>query len=176
MFMRDGKLARTETPGAPPEAERRKRLTALGEAVRARFPQARWASDQPYREYDLAIDFREDVAPWPDAEVRELVELCEGNGAHAKVSSIHVNAWFGNYDKRSGFDHFLAGRDPSQWLFIGDSPNDEPMFAHFAHSVGGANLRVFESQLKRPPKWITLAESGDGFAEMAARLIAERRG
>lgn len=176
MLMRDGKLVRSETPGALPKVERRAKLRELGDAVRARFPQAQWASDQRYREYDLAIDFREDVPPWTDADVRELVELCEGNGAHAKVSSIHVNAWYGSYDKRSGFDHYLAGRDPSKWLFIGDSPNDEPMFAHFAHSVGVANLRVFEAQLKTPPKWITLAESGDGFAEMAARLIAERRG
>jgi hypothetical protein len=183
MFMREGKLARSETPGAPVEKDRRAQLTRLGETVRARFPHARWASDQPYREFDLAIDFREDVAPWPDADVRELVQLCEAEGAHAKVSSIHVNAWFGGYDKKTGFDHWLGVTAPgsgvaharSEWLFIGDSPNDEPMFAHFPNSVGVANLSVFRDQLRTPPRWITRAESGEGFAEMAQRLIAARK-
>lgn len=178
MYMQDGKLARVDTPGAPAEVARRAKLQGLGEAVRARFPQARWASDQPYREFDLAIDFCEDVPPWKDSDVRELVKLCEAEGAHAKVSSIHVNAWFGDYDKRSGFDHWMDGRTSSrdQWLFIGDSPNDEPMFAHFKRSVAVANLARFQDQLKSLPRWITSRESGEGFAEMVNRLIVACHG
>jgi hydroxymethylpyrimidine pyrophosphatase-like HAD family hydrolase len=60
--------------------------------------------------------------------------------------------------------------DFGQWLFIGDSPNDEPLFELFPCSVGVANLARYLSSLKHPPRWITKAESGAGFREMAERL------
>ena len=57
------------------------------------------ASDQPYRLADLAIDFCEDVPPLPRADVERIVAIFKRHGAKAKVSSIHVNGWFGDYDK-----------------------------------------------------------------------------
>ncbi len=175
-----GVRRRIDTPaGAPPE-KLRERLKALEAQVRARFPEARWASDQSYREYDLAIDVCEDVPAWPAARVDELLALCRGAGAHAKLSSIHVNTWFGDYDKRSGWAHCLAsGVLPKKlargkWLFIGDSPNDEPMFEVFEHSVGVANLKKYASKLVHPPRWITRSQSGAGFVEMADRLIKKK--
>jgi HAD superfamily hydrolase (TIGR01484 family) len=184
-FMDQGVRRRIDTPaGAAPEVLRTK-LGYLEQKVLARFPHAKWASDQAYREYDLAIDVCEDVPAWPRAEIDELLGLCNGLGAHAKLSSIHVNTWFGNYDKRSGLEHWLnsgapglkmAGEVPAwnEWLFIGDSPNDEPMFAAFEHSVGVANLSRYLDRLTHPPRWITQAESGAGFAEMAAKLVGAR--
>ncbi len=185
-FMQDGKLKKVLTPGADLQAKAR--LKALGDAIRKRFPQAQWASDQPYREFDLAIDFCEDVAPWNDADITRLVELCQAEGAHAKVSSIHVNAWFGDYDKQAGLRHWLSlgapGFKPSavnapapkwnEWLFIGDSPNDEPLFQAFELSVGVANLSRFLPKLKHPPTWITAGESGAGFTEMVEGLLSAR--
>ncbi len=183
-FMQDGKLKRLDTPGARPDA--RQVLQGLGDQVRARFPRARWASDQAYREYDLAIDICEDVPHWPAADVEALLELCHSAGAHAKLSSIHVNAWFGDYDKRTGLAHWLdagapglaPGQAPAwgEWLFIGDSPNDEPLFKSFQQSVGVANLAVYRDRLKHPPTWITARESGSGFAEMASQLVSLRDG
>jgi HAD superfamily hydrolase (TIGR01484 family) len=176
--MEGGVRRRLDTlPGDDP-VERRRRIEELGKAVRAVFPDARWASDQPYREYDLAIDICEDVRPWPAERVARLLELCQREGAHAKVSSVHVNAWFGDYDKRSGLERWGRGLDWDRWLFIGDSPNDEPMFAFFRNSVGVANLRRYlgkgPGKVSRPPRWITRAESGKGFAEMVAKLVAAR--
>lgn len=177
-FMKADKRGRINTPGA--EENPKIRLDQLAEQVRAEFPDAQWASDQAYREYDLAIDICEDVPAWQDTEVKKLVELCVRAGAHAKVSSVHVNAWFGDYDKRRGIEYWLEQGAPGlqapapewqQWIFIGDSPNDEPMFASFASSVGVANLKNYLSELKHPPTWLTEAESGAGFEEMARRLI-----
>lgn len=177
-----GVRRRLETPGALSRSEVERKLAALGLKVRARFPSARWASDQPYREYDLAIDICEDVPAWPREEIDALLKLCDREGAHAKLSSIHVNAWFGDYDKRKGFEHWLshavqlhqAVPKRGEWLFIGDSPNDEPMFAAFDFSVGVANLKQYLDRLKFPPRWITRAKSGAGFAEMAHRLVELR--
>ncbi|MCK6519779.1 HAD family hydrolase, partial [Myxococcota bacterium] len=179
-----GVRSRIDTPGVASDPKRG--LKKLGDKILARFPQAKWASDQAYREYDLAIDFCEDVPPWPREDVDALVKLCEAEGAHAKVSSIHVNAWFGDYDKRRGLEHWLQSGAPGlaeavqapawdEWLFIGDSPNDEPLFASFRFSVGVANLARFLDRLKHPPTWITSRESGTGFAEMAARLVGLKK-
>ena len=57
------------------------------------------ASDQAYREADLAIDFCEDVPALPMTRVEKLFSCFESAGAKVKISSIHVNGWFGDYDK-----------------------------------------------------------------------------
>ncbi len=180
-YMKEGKRRRLNTSGAA--ADPKPKLEELGRAILERFPEAKWASDQAYREYDLAIDICEDVPAWGRADVDALLDLCHELGAHAKLSSIHVNAWFGNYDKRKGFETWLKNGAPGlegaapawdEWLFIGDSPNDEPLFKSFKLSVGVANLSQYIDRLQHPPRWITSAESGKGFAEMAARLIEAR--
>jgi HAD superfamily hydrolase (TIGR01484 family) len=192
-FMKDGIRKRIDTPAGLSYEDGQKKLKALGEEILKRFPRAKWASDQKYREYDLAIDVCEDVPTWPDQDVIELLALCHKAGAHAKLSSIHVNTWFGEYDKKSGFRNWIASGAPGlgtgsdgkselvakipaedEWLFIGDSPNDEPMFESFKLSVGVANLSRYLDRLKHPPRWITASESGAGFAEMSQRLISSK--
>lgn len=165
------------TPGNDPEGPNK--LRALHEKILKKFPTAKTASDQSYREYDLAIDICEDVEPWAEKDVNTLLAFCRQEGAHAKLSSIHVNIWFGNYDKKTGFKSWieagapgLTGKIPehSEWIYIGDSPNDEPMFEFFRRSVGVANLKRYLPDLKFPPVWITSSESGDGFCEMVNKL------
>lgn len=183
-FMQDGVRKRIDTPDGLKPGEGRRKLTVLRKKISKVFPRARWASDQEYRERDLAIDICEDVKPWPRREVDRLLELCHANGAHAKLSSVHVNTWFGDYDKRTGFKFWLSNGAPgagikripkwNEWLFIGDSPNDEPMFVSFRFSVGVANLKSYLDRLHAPPVWITRRKSGMGFVEMALRLIASR--
>lgn len=180
-FVQDGVRKRIDTPCNIDYEESRSLLKKLGQSILAKFPDARWASDQSYREYDLAIDICEDVQPWSQKAVDELLELCKKEGAHAKLSSIHVNAWLGDYDKKSGFEFWLKSGTPGlkgkapaqdQWMFIGDSPNDEPMFSWFKYSVGVANLKPYLSRLKNHPRWMTQAQSGSGFTEMAQRMTS----
>jgi len=61
-------------------------------------------------------------------------------------------------------------------IYAGDSPNDEPMFAAFPLSVGVANIQAFAHRLKNKPAYITQGHSGQGFAELAALLLAAKRG
>ena len=159
----------------------RQRLDAIAVRILAEVPGCALASDQLYREADLAIDFCEDVAPLPDAEVARIVALFEAAGCTAKVSSIHVNGWFGRYDKLTMTRLFLSealgidlDADPLRFVFVGDSPNDQPMFAFFPASVGVANLRRFLPALTCPPRWLTTAGGGQGFAELARLLLNTR--
>ena len=165
-----------------PDAERRAqraRLAAIGAQILQDVPGSALASDQHYRETDLAIDWCEDVPPLPRAAVDRIVALMEAQGMTAKVSSIHVNGWFGDYDKlamtrtlmREVFAQDIdAGRDT--FVFAGDSPNDAPMFAFFPNAVGVANLRRFLDRIATPPAYMTTQEAGAGFAELADFLLA----
>jgi 3-deoxy-D-manno-octulosonate 8-phosphate phosphatase KdsC-like HAD superfamily phosphatase len=60
----------------------------------------------------------------------------------------------------------------SQVIFVGDSPNDQPMFAYFPNSVGVANIRDFSGRMSFLPSWITQQEGGFGFAEMVDVLLS----
>lgn len=181
-FMDNGVRRRIDTLGANAD-EAKMRINDLKAHLLEHFPHARWASDQDYREYDLAIDFCEDVPPWDRSEVEKLVKICEQFGAHAKVSSIHVNAWFGDYDKCRGIRYWLSNGAPGlvgsiplweEMIFIGDSPNDAPMFAAFSRSVGVANIKNFANSMEALPSWVTEARSGDGFVEFAEKMLSCR--
>ena len=74
------------------------------------MPGSALASDQAYRIADLAIDFCEDVPPLPESQVDRIVSLFREHGAQAKVSSIHVNGWFGAYDKLAMTRQLFAER------------------------------------------------------------------
>lgn len=160
-------------------AENRHRLDNIRNEILNAVPGTAVASDQHYREADLAIDFCEDVARLPEDDVQRIVEIFEAAGATAKVSSIHVNGWFGDYDKLTMTGRMLDecfgidfDAEKETLVFVGDSPNDVPMFAAFSHSVGVANIRDFEGSLKAEPAYITEAKGGGGFAEFARVLCA----
>lgn len=163
-------------------AEDQRRLDLIAREVLAQVPGAALSADQGYRAVDLAIDFCEDVPPLPDAAVSRIVDIFERHGATAKVSSIHVNGWFGTHDKLSCSLRLLSeefghdadtGRD--RVVFAGDSPNDAPMFGHFPNSVGVANVLRFMDRIATLPGYVTSGQSAEGFAELADFLLAARR-
>ena len=166
------------------DAEReanRARLRAIGERILRDVPGAAWASDQLYREADIAIDFCEDVPRLGQDAIDRIVAIMREQGLTAKVSSIHVNGWFGAYDKLGMTKTLLReafGVDLDQardrFVFAGDSPNDAPMFAYFPYSVGVANVRDFSGRIEAEPKYVTRSRSGAGFVELVDRLLAAR--
>jgi HAD superfamily hydrolase (TIGR01484 family) len=169
-----GKLSKRFIDDPPTRARKRALLAAVKNRILKEVPGAAVASDQPYRETDLAIDFCEDAGPLSLDEAERIARLMREAGLTAKVSSIHVNGWFGDYDKlatarmlfaeRFGVDLDDANR---RVVFVGDSPNDAPMFCFFDNSVGVANVQRFPGL---QPKFLTAAEAGAGFAELARHL------
>ena len=111
--------------------------------------------------------------------MRRIVEVFERHGATAKVSSIHVNGWFGQFDKlsmcRRAMQELFDVALDARCVYIGDSPNDEPMFAAFEHSVGVANVRDLADYFQTLPRYITRGRSGGGFAELVDHLLSARR-
>ena len=174
----DGRLQKQFQEADEVRAANRSRLAAIGAHILAQVPGCALASDQSYRETDLAIDFCEDVAPLPLEAAERIAGLMRAAGLTAKISSIHVNGWFGAYDKLAMTRRLFAerfGEDldaaKASYAFAGDSPNDAPMFAFFEHSVGVANVARFTGKLDAEPKYVTRGFAGAGFAELAARLL-----
>jgi HAD superfamily hydrolase (TIGR01484 family) len=174
----DHKMHRYFFTGENTRLLNQKKLEVIREEVLQSVPGCSIASDQFCRLFDLAIDFCEDVPALSQQNVQKIVDVFHKHGAQAKVSSIHVNGWFGNYDKLTMVLKYLE----KEWNispekakdvagFAGDSPNDEPMFAYFAHSFGVANINKFSSTLKSPPQYIAPSRGGEGFVEIAEQII-----
>jgi hypothetical protein len=166
---------------APQRAEGQARLARVRERALVEVPGCAVAADQPYRIADLAIDFREDVAPLPIEQVRRIAEIAREEGATAKISSIHVNCWYGSFDKVTCVRFYVRERARLDWdqargrtIFFGDSPNDEPMFQGMDYSVGVANLERYLDDMEFLPRYITRAEAARGFCE-AGDVILSRR-
>jgi len=158
------------------------RLQAVLARIERELPGVRRATDSPGRETDIAIDHSE-FAQLSPAQIAEVVRLMRSEGLRATVSSIHINGWLGHHDKLQGARWIvreLLGRDldgeMDRWIYVGDSTNDQLMFEAFGNSIGVANVRRFEAQLRHKPRYITQGERGAGFAEAAAAVLAARTG
>jgi len=174
----EGRLHKRFLEDSAERAQKRARLDGIARRILAEVPGCALAADQPYRETDLAIDYSEDVPPLALDAAERIAELMRDAGLNAKISSIHVNGWFGGYDKlstsrvlfseRFGLDLDVANKE---FVFAGDSANDAPMFGFFENSVGVANVRRFEGRLAAAPKYVTRGASGAGFVELAEHLL-----
>jgi HAD superfamily hydrolase (TIGR01484 family) len=134
------------------------------------------AQDCAGRETDIAFDHSEFHALTTE-QIQQVVQLLQQEGMTATVSSIHINAWFGSHNKWQGAQWILkqlTGRDLKQeldqWVYVGDSTNDQIMFEHFTHSVGVANIWRFEKELKHLPQYIATQERGAGFSEVVTTI------
>ena len=176
-------MARRYVDGTKKRKNNMEKLLKLGQTVLDNVPGAAISADQLYRETDLAIDHGEDVPSLTKTEIHKVVNIFEKAGATAKISSIHVNAWFGTYDKLTMTKLYAEdclgvnlNNCESDFVFSGDSPNDVPMFSFFSNSVGVANVLDFEDTLTVPPQYITKNRGGLGFSELAKALIQAKTG
>jgi HAD superfamily hydrolase (TIGR01484 family) len=175
------KMRRRYSVGERQREQGRKRLKRIKERVLVEVKGSAVAADQPYRISDLAIDFCEDVEPLDRGAVKRICDIAREEGAVCKVSSIHVNCWYGHFDKISCVKLFLREETKREFekmkdriLFIGDSPNDEPMFKEFSVSIGVANLSGFLEELEYLPQYITSRKSSMGFREAIDRILGKR--
>ncbi|MGB2078937.1 MAG: HAD-IIB family hydrolase, partial [Vibrio sp.] len=125
------------------------------------YPEITYASDQAFRYADVAINIAQD-RPKLDASICAALlasiqqMTVDGKRVHATQSSVHINAWVGEYNKKTSAQAFVkqdsgAGQsDGENCLYIGDSANDVSMFEWLALSVGVSNIRSVLSQLTTP--------------------------
>ena len=165
----------------PVREANRRRLSLVKEEILRSVPGTALASDQQYREADLAIDYCEDVTPLPWEEVEKICEIFKNHGATCKVSSVHVNGWFGDYNKLGMTKLFVLEQwglrlddHKDRFIFCGDSPNDEPMFEYFPHAAGVRNILDFAERIKHLPAFVADHEGGEGFAQIVQTILGMR--
>lgn len=154
--------------------ERRPDLTALAHSLHAAFPALEPADDQPYREASLAFK------RLASAEAnQQVLDALPGLQACGTVNSLWLLAWPGRWDKLSATRQLLAEDYGEQLdlirdhiIYVGDSQNDQTMFAALPHTVGVST--VIDHPLDTWPRWITRGPGGAGFVEVAERLVAAR--
>jgi HAD superfamily hydrolase (TIGR01484 family) len=155
-------------------------LETIRVEILKQVPTAEVSSDQFCRLTDLAIDFCEDVERLPESDIKKIVQIFESHQAIAKISSIHVNGWFGLHTKLSTSlqmlkDLFALTPEEAQEVcaYAGDSPNDEPMFSYFPFSFGVANVNDFKNHMKTLPQFVSNYKNGKGFCEIVEHLTKE---
>jgi HAD superfamily hydrolase (TIGR01484 family) len=155
-------------------ARDRQRLMELAAEIVAEVPGSRLAPDQRYRETSLAF-----ARESGDGEA--ILARLAAAGARTTTNSLWLLGWFGGFDKLQMARRMLCelfaldlAVAADAVLYVGDSPNDEPMFGFFENSVGVATVARYLDQLTAPPKWVTEGGGGAGFVEIADALLAAR--
>ena len=152
-----------------------KKLKSLFNKLLKKYNNLKLASDQPFRHWDLAIDISEE-ASIPMEVAIDIVDICHKNGARAAISNIHVNIWFGDYNKETMSLKVLDNLDiiQSSCIYIGDSPNDSPMFGCFPLSVGVKSVENYKDIMDNLPEYITHEDGNIGFIELVEFISSTR--
>ncbi len=154
------------------------KLDIIKNEILQTIPESKISSDQFCRMFDLAVDICEDIPPLSKEQTATIISIFEKHGAQAKLSSIHVNGWFGTYDKLTTAKFILTNefglteeQIQTSCVYAGDSPNDEPLFSYFENGVGVRNIEPYLPILKSKPKYITQHPAGKGFQELTEKII-----
>ena len=171
-------LQRAFAQGEAERAGNFERLQACAAAVLAEVPGARLAADSAGRLTDIAVDHSE-FAWLDEARIAQVAALMRHHGLNASVSSIHINGWIGEHSKWTAAQWAVerctgAALAVDEWVYVGDSTNDQLLFERIPLSVAVANIARFLPQLEVLPAYVTRAERGAGFAELADALLAAR--
>jgi hydroxymethylpyrimidine pyrophosphatase-like HAD family hydrolase len=135
--------------------------------------------DLTVRATDVALDIHES-ADVPDEVVERAMQMAHDAGLFTVASTVHLHVASRAPDKFQGLcaaakDLGLdVARIQHEWLYVGDSPNDAGCFRAMKLSVGVANVRAFEGKMPVWPAFVTHGRAGEGFAEVAERLLAVR--
>lgn len=161
--------------------EHRRALDAFALQLQRRFAHIAVADDAPQRVGDLAFDIGENIAPLPVQQVEEVLAFIRAHGFHATASSIHAHASVELFSKQKMSERVLAqviGVDDASarqtYVFVGDSGNDAPMFAHYPYSVGVANVAHHLPRLPTPPAYMAQRGFGAGFVEVADAILESK--
>lgn len=177
----DSLLSKIYQQDASTRASNFQRMQVVAQRLLREVPGATLAQDSPGRETDIAIDHSEFTLLSPE-QITQVVQVMQAEGMTATVSSIHINGWYGSHNKLSGARWIVQqlyqrelDAELARWTYVGDSANDQVMFQRFPHSVGVANILGEAAQLAHRPRYVTVAERGAGFAEVAAAVLAAKR-
>ena len=152
----------------------------IREAGLAKNPKIKVSIDQYSRFNDFAFNYAEDEDDkLTFEEAKEVLEAVKAIGAKGNISSIHVNTWFGDYDKLPMSllylkEHYGIENPKDCVIYFGDAANDEEMFGYFPTACGVANLMKYAEHMEHLPAYIATFDGGEGFCEAANILLTAK--
>jgi HAD superfamily hydrolase (TIGR01484 family) len=152
--------------------EHRQQLRAMFQKLQAQFSGLQESKDNRFRLTDWTFD----VAGLSTEQLRSMAEQCQAAGWSFTYSTVQCHIKLPMQDKANGLQQVLQQFFPKisleQVVSLGDSPNDESLFA-LPHSVGVANVQSYLTQMQHLPKFLTSAAEGAGFCELV-ELLCQR--
>jgi len=173
--MLDGKMDRQFFDETVSVNKSKEFLNSLLDDIKSNFGEINLAADQPFRLLDLALDISEENN-LSKKKVREIYDFCISKGANAAVSNIHLNIWYGNYNKCDMALKILDNLNikVDECVFVGDSPNDSPMFKKFRFSVGVKSVVSYSNFMTDYPSFVTERDGNQGFEDLVDFILLTR--
>ena len=178
-YLENGSRKEFVHPSVP--ADRYSVHKKIREVALAKNPKIKVSIDQYSRFNDFAFNYAEDEDDkLTFEEAKEVLDAVKAIGAKGNISSIHVNTWFGDYDKLPMSllylkEHYGVENPEECVIYFGDAANDEEMFGFFPKACAVANFMKYAEHAKHLPTYITTFEGGKGFCEAAEILLTERK-
>ena len=171
----NGKIQREIFSSSLNLGKSKKMLNFLFNQIQDNFGEVHLAVDQQFRQWDLALDISEEHFI-PISKVKEIYDFCISNGANAAISNIHLNIWYGDYTKRDMATKLLKkwNVDVDECIYIGDSPNDAPMFKEFPLSVGVKSVNNYLDVMANLPSYVTNQDTNQGFEELVNFILSTK--
>tara|TARA_B100001113_G_scaffold156496_1_gene127930 strand:- start:532 stop:1302 length:771 start_codon:yes stop_codon:yes gene_type:complete len=173
--MVDGKMAREYFSSKKDLKRSKEFLNSLFDEIKLNFGEIYLAADQPFRQWDLALDISEEHRITSN-KVKKIYDFCLSRGANAAISNIHLNVWQGTYSKFDMASKLLDywGIQVNECAYVGDSPNDSPMFERFPLSVGVKSVLKYKDFMEAFPSYVTDSDGSRGFEELVNFILSTR--
>jgi HAD superfamily hydrolase (TIGR01484 family) len=162
-------------------SQHKERRDKAAQAVLSEIPGARLASDNMGRLYDVAFDLVEDGPPVPAAIAAQIRSRLEDDGLNVMQSSVHINAFFGSFNKATMVRQYLQNEENTNLeaiaetiVYVGDSANDGSLFEILPLSVGVANIEPHLPALEalgQAPAYRVNLNGGSGFARVVELIL-----
>ncbi|MBE9113176.1 HAD family phosphatase [Nodosilinea sp. LEGE 07298] len=153
----------------------RQQLSEVFTQLQRRWPQLHESDDNRFRLTDWTFDLK----GLTQLDLDEMAQVCQGLGWGFTYSTVQCHLFTLGQSKATGLlqileRHFTA-ISSAEVLTLGDSPNDESMFAPalFPYSVGVANVKDYWDRLTHRPTFVTQAAEVDGFLELVNLLTSK---
>ncbi len=153
-------------------SKHRKALEQMFQSLQQEWPTVQESSDNRFRLTDWTFD----VTGLTPGDLQQMGDRCQANGFGFTYSTVQCHIKLPAQDKASGLlrvlHRYFPSLSPTNLVTVGDSPNDEPLFAPvFPLSVGVANVLEYRDRLTYPPAYVTQTPEGQGFCELAQYLL-----
>lgn len=139
------------------------KIESFTELLLETFPEVELSVDSSGRLVDRAIE----LELLKDESLKQkITDLMDQHDINYSCSNVHLNYWVSDISKAKSVKDYLVqknyNQDTSEYVYFGDSLNDESMFGYFKHSVGVSNISSVLEKMTDHPSVILKGKENEG--------------